>query len=73
MTYHQIYELISDFCPRETLELFADGWERFPSEPNASRIIAKLENERDFWQERRPDRVEKFQRAIDEIKRRVAQ
>jgi hypothetical protein len=73
MTYHQIYELISDFCPRETLEMFADGWERFPSEPSASKIIASLENERDFWQERRPERVGKIQRAINEIKRRVAQ
>ena len=73
MAYCEIHELISDFCPRETLELFADGWERFPSEPNASRIIASLETERDFWQERRPERVGKIQRAINEIKRRVAQ
>lgn len=73
MTYYEVYEIISDFCNRETLEMFADGWERFPSEPNASRIVASLESERDFWQDRRPERVEKFQRAIDEIKERVAQ
>jgi hypothetical protein len=73
MTYYEIYEIISDFCPRETLEMFADGWERFPSEPNASKIVKQLKNERDFWQERRPDRAEKMQRAIDEIKGRLAQ
>jgi len=72
MTYNQVYELMSDFTG-DIIPLFADGWERFPSEPNTSRIIARLENERDFWRERRPDRVEKFQRAIDEIKERVAQ
>lgn len=70
MTYYDIYELISVFCPREILEMFADGWERFPSEPNASKIIASLEIERDFWQERRPDRAGKLQRAINEIKGR---
>ena len=70
MTYTDIYELMSDFTS-DILPLFADGWERFPSEPNASKIIARLENERDFWQERRPDRVEKMQRAIDEIERRL--
>ena len=68
MTYTEIYELMSDFAS-DTLPIFADGWERFPSEPNASRIIARLENERDFWQERRPDRADKMQRAINEIKR----
>jgi len=72
MTYTDIYELMSDFTS-DILPLFADGWERFPSEPNASRIIASLETERDFWQERRPERVGKIQRAINEIKRRVAQ
>lgn len=73
MTYYDVYEIISDFCPRETLELYADGWERFPSEPNASKIIAQLEVERDFWQDRRPDRVDKFQRVINEIKNRLPQ
>jgi hypothetical protein len=72
MTYYEVYEIISDFCPRETLEMFADGWERFPVEPYASRIIKQLEIERDFWQEHdREDRVEKFQRAIKEIKLRL--
>lgn len=74
MTYYDIYELISVFCPREILEMFADGWERFPSEPYASKIIASLEIERNFWQERGlPERVEKFQRAIKEIKWRLCQ
>lgn len=72
MTYYDVYELISDFCPRETLEMFADSWERFPSEPYASQIIANLEIERDFWQQRGwADRAEKFQRAIKEINIRL--
>lgn len=71
MTYYDAYEIISDFCPRETLEMFADGWERFPSEPNASKIIKQLEVERDFWQGRKPKRVEKFNRVIKEIKIRL--
>lgn len=74
MTYCEVYEIISDFCPRETLEMFADGWDRFPSEPYASRIISHLESERDFWREKRPERASKIQRCIYEItKRQLAQ
>ena len=72
MTYYEAYELISDFCPREVLEMFADGWERFPSEPNASKIIGSLETEMKFWQEHgRQDRTDKFQKAIKEIRERA--
>lgn len=72
MTYYEVYELISDFCPREVLEMFADGWERFPSEPNASKIIGSLEAEMKFWQDRgRQDRADKFQKAIKEIRERA--
>lgn len=71
MTYNDVYDLISDFCPREVLEMFADGWERFPSEPNASKIIGSLEAEMKFWKERgRQERADKFQRAIREIRER---
>ena len=72
MTYYEVYELISDFCPREVLEMFADGWERFPPEPNASKIIGSLEAEMKFWQDRgRQDRTDKFQKAIKEIRERA--
>ena len=72
MTYNDVYELISDFCPQSTLVMFVDGWGRFPQEPYASKIINSLETEMKFWQERgRQDRAEKFQKAIREIRERL--
>lgn len=70
MTYQDVYEVISS-CANDILPLFADGWERFPSEANASKIVARLENEKAFWQDRRQEKSLQIQKAIDEIKKRL--
>ena len=71
MTYDEIYKLLSRHSDHKTLELFADGWERFPVEPIASKIIDLLESDCKFWSARKPELAEAFQKAINEIKLRL--
>jgi hypothetical protein len=48
MTYAECYEFISIYC-NDMLPLFADGWSRFPAEPNKSIIIKRLEQKQAFY------------------------
>jgi len=71
MTYAETWEVIAEYSTRECLEMFADGWGRFPSELTAGVIINQLERDQQFWQNRRPEVGEQIKNAIAEIKGRV--
>ena len=54
-SFSEVRDVIALYCPRATLELFADHWSRWPFGHVAGRIAENLDVRSRFYQDRKPD------------------
>ncbi len=65
--YGDTFDVISRYA-NDSLPLFADRWERFPSYQVSEQLIAILEPKKVWWKDHKPEAAKKISEAIDAIK-----
>lgn len=69
--YDKAREIISRFCDRQTAELFADRFSRFPDENTAAHILPELDKQAAWWSNRNAENAALCDSAILAIKAHI--